>query len=96
MSDHHPDVLDADAEGDHHPGDEHAVVPGMGTNDQQKGADHSKKCIKNRILDKRTNADIFSFTLFAVRIHKLGILDNIEDSGHNGDDELNDTNDDDS
>lgn len=95
MRDHHPDVLEADDGGDDHPGYQHTMVPGMSPNYKQQSAYDSKKSIKNRILDQRSNTDILAFALLTIGINKLGILDNIEDCCNDGDDELDDTNDDD-
>eukprot|EP00092_Neocalanus_flemingeri_P041009 GFUD01044652.1.p2 GENE.GFUD01044652.1~~GFUD01044652.1.p2 ORF type:complete len:106 (-),score=36.43 GFUD01044652.1:154-471(-) len=93
MSDDHIDVLDADKEGDDHPTDQETSVHPYGTKYQDQGTENSKESIKDGILDERSNADIFPLTFLAVAVKKATRrLDDIENGGDDGDEQLDKSN----
>jgi len=95
MGDHNPHVLQAGEHRDNHPSNEEALVPSVAPNDEKKGAKDPKEGVKDRVLDEGADADVFAFTFIPIWIKVLGVLDNVEDGGDNGDEELDDADDDD-
>jgi len=96
MCQHYPKVLSADEDCDDHPKDEEAVIPQMSTEYQQQGTTHTKEAIKDSIFDDWSNTDVFIIALSSKVIVECsdgsGILDNVEDGGDYGDDQLYDAN----
>lgn len=78
MSDYNPNVLDAHEDGEDHPGNEKALAPLHGSNQEQCCTDESKEGIKDSVLDEGSNTDIPTLTLFSKQLDILGKLDNIE------------------
>lgn len=95
MGDHNPHILEAGENRDNHPSHKKALVPSIAPNDEEESAEDPKEGVENRVLDERADADVFAFTFIPIWIKVLGILDNIEDGGDDGDEELYDADDDD-
>ena len=64
MRHHDPDVLETCNDSKDHPGDKKTVVPQIATKDEAESKEDSKRSIKDRVLDERADADVFSFALF--------------------------------
>ena len=95
MGDHNPHVLEAGKHRDKHPSNKKALVSSVASNDEKEGAEDPKEGVKDGVLDKGADADVFAFAFIPIRIEILGILDNVENGGDDGDEELNDADDDD-
>ena len=95
MGDHNPHVLQAGENRDNHPSHKEALVPSISPNNKEESAEDPKEGVENGVLDERADADVFAFTFIPIWIEVLGVLDNIEDGGDDGDEELNDADDDD-
>ena len=96
MCKHHPDVLQAHKHCHNHPEDEQATVPQVGSKYQNQAAANTKECIKDSILDDRSNAHIlitFELIVSLKCSFSLKISDNVEDGCDDGDDELAESND---
>lgn len=92
MGDHNPHVLQAGEHRDYHPGDEEALVSSISPNNKEESAEDPKEGVEHGVLDERPDADVLAFTFIPIRIKVLGVLDNVEDGGDDGDEELNDAN----
>ena len=95
MGDHNPHILQAGEHRDNHPSNEEALVPSVAPNDEKEGAKDPKEGVKDGVLDEGADADVFAFTFIPIWIKVLGVLDNIEDSCDDGDEEFYDADDDD-
>ena len=95
MGDHNPHVLQAGENCDNHPSHKETLVPRIAPNNEKKSAENPKEGVENRVLDQGADANIFAFTFIPIWIKVLGVLDNIEDGGNDGDEELYDADDDD-
>ena len=95
MGDHNPHVLQAGENCDNHPSHKETLVPRIAPNNEKKSAEDPKEGVKDGVLDERADADVFAFTLIPIWIEILGILDNVEDSCDDGDEELDDAHNDD-
>ena len=95
MGDHNPHVFEAGKHRDKHPSNKEALVSSVASNDEKESAEDPKEGVKDGVLDEGADADVFAFTFIPIRIKVLGILDNIEDSCDDGDEEFYDADDDD-
>ena len=95
VGDHNPHILQAGEHRDNHPGDEEAIVPSVASDNQKQSTEDPKEGVKDGVLDERADADVFAFALIPIWIEILGVLDNVEDSCDDGDEELDDAHDDD-
>jgi len=95
MGHHNPHVFEAGEHCDNHPSDKEALVSSVAPNDEKEGAEDPEKGVKDGVLDEGADADVFAFTFVPIWIKVLGVLDNVENGGDDGDEELNDADDDD-
>ena len=89
MSDNHPDVLEADQDGEDHPGDQKTLTPLKRPHHEKAGTDHAKEGIKDCVFDKRSNTNISALTFISKKLDILGILDNIKCCSDDCNSELN-------
>jgi len=92
MSDDHPDILEADEDGENHPGDKETLAPLHRSNQEQRRTDHTKESIEDSVLDERSDAHIPALTLIPKQLNILGELDNVECCRNNCDGKLDHSN----
>ena len=63
MGEDYPDILEADKDGEYHPGDQKALASLQGPHHEKACTDHTKEGIKNSVLDERPNTDIPTLAL---------------------------------
>ena len=60
----------------------------MCSGDEDHRAKNPEESIKDRVLDERSNTDVLVVTLLSIGLIILGIFNNIEDGGDDGDEQL--------
>ena len=89
-----PEVLDTDADSDHHPGDQETMVPQLGSEYQHEATDETEEGVKDSVLDDGPQTDVLA-TVLIVSVDGVAVADDVEDGGHHGEDDLHNAHDDD-
>lgn len=77
-----PQVLYSCKDSNHHPANEKASVPPLGSNDEKQRTYDTKESIKDCILYEGPYADILSLTLRSIIIYLTGVLHYVQDGGY--------------